>query len=295
MAPSDESEQIPGTEAEARRPTGRQERILDLVRRQGFVSIEGLSRHFAVTPQTVRRDINQLCELNLLRRYHGGAGLPSSVENLAYQTRRVLWLREKQAIARRCAAAIPDEASLFINIGTTTEEVAKALMQHRGLRVITNNLNVASIMSSNPEFEVIVAGGVVRQRDRGIVGEATIDLIGQFKLDFGIIGISGVDPDGTLLDFDYREVRVARAIMENSRQVYLVADHTKFGRNAMVRLGHVGQLDGVFTDRTPPAETLRRMTEAGVELHVADTPPEERSAADGTPRVSAAAAGPAAD
>jgi DeoR family glycerol-3-phosphate regulon repressor len=288
MAASDE----PQGAAEDQRPTGRQERILELVRRQGFVSIEGLSRHFAVTPQTVRRDINQLCELNLLRRYHGGAGLPSSVENLAYQTRRVLWLREKQAIARRCAAAIPDAASLFINIGTTTEEVAKALMQHRGLRVITNNLNVASIMSSNPEFEVIVAGGVVRARDRGIVGEATIDLIGQFKLDFGIVGISGIDPDGTLLDFDYREVRVARAIMENSRQVYLVADHTKFGRNAMVRLGHVGQLDAVFTDRTPPAETLRRMTEAGVELQVADTPPEERSADDGTPRVGEAAAGP---
>jgi len=273
-------------------PNARQERILALVRRRGFVSIEALARHFEVTPQTIRRDINQLCELQLLRRYHGGAGLPSSVENMAYQTRQVLWLREKQAIARRCAEQIPDDASLFINIGTTTEEVAKALMNHRGLRVITNNLNVASIMSSNPEFEVIVAGGLVRARDRGIVGEAAMDLIGQFKLDYGIIGISGIDADGTLLDFDYREVRVARAIMENSRRVFLVADHTKFGRNAMVRLGHVGQLDAVFTDRPPPAELIGVMEAKGVSVQVAATPPEEQSAEDGTPRVADVAADP---
>jgi DeoR family glycerol-3-phosphate regulon repressor len=270
--------------ASFKQPTARQERILEMVRRRGFVSIDALARAFEVTPQTIRRDINQLCELELLRRYHGGAGLPSSVENLAYQTRQVLWQGEKQAIARAVAEQIPDEASLFINIGTTTEEVAKALMGHRGLRVITNNLNVASIMSSKPDFEVIVAGGLVRTRDRGIVGEATTDLIGQFKLDFGIIGISGIDADGTLLDFDYREVRVARAIMENSRQVFLVADHTKFGRNAMVRLGHLRQLTGVFTDRAPPQAIRDLLREAEVRLEIAPAPDSEQSAADGTPR-----------
>lgn len=276
-----------------RQPTARQERILDLVRRRGFVSIEALARTFEVTPQTIRRDINQLCDLELLRRYHGGAGLPSSVENLAYQTRQVLWQGEKQAIARAVAEQIPDEASLFINIGTTTEEVAKALLGHRGLRVITNNLNVASIMSSKPDFEVTVAGGLVRTRDRGIVGEATIDLIGQFKLDFGIIGISGIDTDGTLLDFDYREVRVARAIMENSRKVFLVADHTKFGRNAMVRLGSLAQLTAVFTDRAPPEQIRELLKQSDVQLHIAPAPDGAQSAADGTPRDPETAPAPA--
>ncbi|HEY5597847.1 MAG TPA: DeoR family transcriptional regulator [Kiloniellales bacterium] len=232
----------------------RQQQILELARRHGFVSIEMLSQRFSVTTQTVRRDINQLCRQTLLRRYHGGAGLPSSVENLAYTTRQVLHLEEKRRIARTLAGHIPDQASLFINIGTTTEEVAKALMKHQGLRVITNNLNVASIMSSNPDFEVIVAGGVVRGRDRGVVGEATVDLIGQFKVEFGIIGISSIDRDGTLLDFDYREVRVAQAIMNNSDQVFLAADHSKFGRSAMVRMAHLSQIDALFTDRPPPAD-----------------------------------------
>lgn len=257
------------TPVSGRAQTGRQDEIIALVQRDGFVSIDGLARHFQVTPQTIRRDINQLCEQGRLRRYHGGAGLASSVENMAYQARRILCPEAKDAIARDCAAQIPDAASLFINIGTTTEAVARALMQHRELRIVTNNLNVATVMSANPDFEVILAGGTVRSRDGGIVGEAATDLIGQFKLDYGIVGISGIDDDGSLLDFDYREVRVAQAIIRNSRRVFLVADHTKFGRHAMARLGNLAQLDAVFTDRRPP-ETIERLLAAqGVELHVA--------------------------
>ncbi|MDX6749642.1 DeoR/GlpR family transcriptional regulator [Geminicoccaceae bacterium 1502E] len=247
----------------------RREQILDLVRRQGFASIEALAQKFQVTPQTIRRDINDLCRKALLRRYHGGAGLPSSVENLAYQTRQVLHLAEKRRIARLVAEHIPDAASIFINIGTTTEEVAKALMEHQGLRIITNNLNVAGMLAGKADFQVIVAGGIVRARDRGIVGEAAIDLIRQFKVDFGIIGISGIDLDGTLLDFDYQEVRVAQAIIANSRKVFLAADHSKFGRSAMVRLGHVDQIDALFTDAAPPAPLRDALRAAERELFVA--------------------------
>ncbi len=251
----------------------RRAEIVDLVRRQGFVSIEALAQRFAVTPQTIRRDINALCDEAVLKRHHGGAAMAaSSVENLAYPDRQVLCIAEKRRIARLLAQHIPDHASLFVNIGTTTEEVAKALLRHRGLRVITNNLHVAALLSQKPDFQVIVAGGQVRSRDRGIIGEAAVDLIRQFRVDFGVIGISGIDLDGTLLDFDYQEVRVAQAIIASSRQVLLAADHTKFGRNALVRLGDVEEVDALFTDAAPP-EALRGRLEAGeVALHVA--PPE---------------------
>ncbi len=251
------------------KPRERRDQILALVRRQGFVPIEVMAQSFAVTPQTIRRDVNQLCDDALLQRYHGGAGLPSSVENLAYDARQVMFLEEKRRIAAAVAEKIPEQASLFVNIGTTTEEVAKALVHRRDLRVITNNLNVANILSVNPELEVIVAGGLVRNRDRAIVGEAAIDFIRQFKVDFGIIGISGIDADGALLDFDYREVRVAQAILENSRTVYLVADHSKFGRAPMVRLGHVSQVDTLFTDQRPPRAMATMLSEAAVEVQVA--------------------------
>ncbi len=245
----------------------RQQEILSLVQQQGFVSIETLAQNFAVTSQTIRRDINSLCDQQLLTRYHGGAGLSSSVENVEYAARQVMNLEEKQQIAKMTADHIPDRASVFINIGTTTEEIAKALLNHTELRIITNNLNVAAILRSNPSFEIIIAGGVVRQRDGGITGEATIDFIRQFKVDFGIIGISSIDTDGTLLDFDYHEVRVAQAIIENSRQIFLAADHSKFERCAMVRLGSISQIDALFTDRKPPEHIVDILAEEEIALH----------------------------
>ncbi len=247
----------------------RHAKIRKMVQAQGFVTIEALANAFAVTPQTIRRDINTLSAKGFLCRYHGGAATLTSTENVAYKERKVLCFREKQKIAQLVARQIPDNASLFINIGTTTEAIAHALAHHRRLRVITNNLNVASIMSVNENVEVIVAGGLVRHRDQGIIGEATIDFISQFKVDFGIIGISGIDSDGTLLDFDYREVRAARAIIDNSRQVFLAADHTKFGRNAMVRLGNIAEIDGLFTDQHPPSGLAEVIAAAEVVLHVA--------------------------
>lgn len=246
----------------------RQAKIQQLVKAKGFVTIEFLAREFGVTPQTIRRDINTLSERGMINRYHGGAGADSSIENVAYNERKVLCFKEKQKIARMVAAEIPEYASLFINIGTTTEAIAQALINHKRLRIITNNLNVAGILSANANFEVIVAGGLVRHRDCGIIGEATIDFIQQFKVDYGIIGISGIDVDGTLLDFDYREVRAARAIIDNSRKVFLAADHTKFGRNAMVRLGSIEEVDALFTDRQPPAPLTDIMNEGDVRLFV---------------------------
>ena len=248
----------------------RQQEILTLVQQQGFVSIETLAQKFMVTTQTIRRDINTLCEQQLLTRYHGGAGISSNLENVEYTTRQVMNQKEKQAIAKLVANHIPDRASIFLNIGTTTEAIAKELLNHSALRIITNNLNVAAILRSNPSFEIIIAGGVVRQRDGGITGEATIDFIRQFKVNFGIIGISSIDTDGTLLDFDYHEVRVAQAIIENSRQVFLAVDHTKFERSAMVRLGPIESIDTLFTDCCPPEHIVELLKERNVVLRTAE-------------------------
>jgi DeoR family glycerol-3-phosphate regulon repressor len=248
----------------------RHQRIIEMVAESGFISIEELATKFEVTPQTIRRDINKLSTQGMLKRFHGGASLTSSVRNIAYQTRKSLYFEEKVRIAEFAADYIPDDASVFINIGTTTEEVARALARKRkGLKVITNNLNVAYILGSNEDFEVIIAGGMVRSKDFGITGEATVEFIKQFKVDFGIIGVSGIDTDGSLLDFDYHEVRVTKTIIANSRKVYLITDSSKFGRNAMVRLGDLSDVDAIFTDAEPPKEFRQAIAEAGVALHLA--------------------------
>ena len=248
----------------------RHERIIQLVKQNGYMSIDALAKELDVTPQTIRRDINMLAEEDILRRYHGGAGLGSnSVQNEDYAKRKVWNQQEKDRIASLVAEHIPNNSSLFMNIGTTVESVARSLLDHSGLKIITNNLNVASIFSGHEQFEVTIAGGTVRQRDGGIIGEATIDFIRQFKVDYAVMGISGIDEDGTLLDFDYREVRVAQAMIEHARKIFLVADHSKIGRNAVVKLGHISQVTAMFTDIQPPETLMQQIEHSGVQLHLA--------------------------
>jgi DeoR family glycerol-3-phosphate regulon repressor len=248
----------------------RQNTIVALARSIGKVTVEDLAVRFEVTPQTIRRDLNELCDLRVLSRTHGGAVIASSVENLAYEARRFIAATEKRAIGAAAAALIPNECSLFINIGTTTESLARALLGHEDLRVITNNLNVAQIMTRNRSFTVMVTGGTVRNRDGGIIGQSACDMIGEFRVDYGIIGISGIDEQGTLLDFDYDEVRAARAIIRNSRATYLLADHTKFSRHPMVRMGSLSEVSALFTDVPPPPPLRERLIAGGVVVHVTE-------------------------
>lgn len=247
----------------------RRQSILDIAREAGIVTVEDLLERFQVTPQTIRKDLNRLCDERLLTRTHGGARLASSVENMSYEARRMLASEQKQAIGQAVAAIIPNNASLFVNIGTTTEAVAQALLQHRQLLVITNNINVASLMRPYSENKVIIASGEVRSSDGGIVGESAVDFINQFKVDFAVVGTSAIDEDGALLDYDYREVKVSQAILSNARHVVLVADSTKHERTAPVRIGHISQAHSFVTDRCPSIAFKRLLR--GFEIRTIET------------------------
>ena len=227
----------------------RQSEIIALARETGRVGVEEMAGRFGVTPQTIRRDLHDLCEQRMLTRVHGGAMIASGVENLAYDARRLVAQPHKRLIGEAAARLVPAQSSLFINIGTTTEEVARALARHEGLLVITNNLHVAVELYRRPGIEVVMAGGTVRRSDGGVTGAATVDLVNQFRVDLAVIGTSAIDADGTLLDFDLREVRVSRAIIEQARRVVLVTDSSKFARQAPVRVAHLSEVDTLVTDR----------------------------------------------
>lgn len=234
--------------------TTRQVHTLEIVREQGFASIEQLAARFEVTQQTIRRLVNALCDQGLLRRVHGGVSLPVQNQNLAYSSRHRLNAEAKQRIAHATARLIPDGTSLMIGLGTTPEYVAQALSRRRDLRVITNSLNVAAAFSHNPDVEITIAGGTLRPLDRDIIGEAAVRFFSGFRADFGIFGVGGVDADGTLLDFHVDEVKARQSIAANSRTSVLVADITKFGRNATVRGGHLDACHHlVIDDRLPAA------------------------------------------
>ncbi|AJD50968.1 DeoR family glycerol-3-phosphate regulon repressor [Thalassospira sp. MBR-102] len=230
----------------------RQRHIIDILRRDGFASIDALADQFEVTPQTVRRDVNILSDANLVRRRHGGAeyaGEPGM--NLSYDNRQVTNIAAKHAISLHVAGKIPDGASILIGIGSTLELLALNLADHRNLTVITNNLNVAMALGTNTSNRIVIPGGTVRLPDRDLITPDAEEMFHNYKADFGIFGVGGIETDGTLTDFDHREVALRQAIIGNCRNSILVADQSKFGRPAPAKGGHLTDPDMIVIDQKP--------------------------------------------
>ncbi len=248
--------------------TLRHPEILELARQQGKVTVEDLAGHFGVTVQTIRRDLSELAETGRLKRVHGGAVPVSGVANFGYEERRSLNEDEKQEIGRTCAAAIPENSSVFLNIGTSTEAVARELRLHRNLLVVTNNLNIANILVVNESCEIIVAGGVLRRSDGGLVGGMTNRVVEQFKFDYAVLGCSALDTDGDMLDFDTQEVGVSQTALARARTNILVADHSKFERSAPARIGGLADIDVFFTDRPVDPDLARLCDDWGTQIRL---------------------------
>lgn len=243
--------------------------ILEIAWRKGKVTVEELATHFDVTLQTIRRDLTDLADAGKLERVHGGAVLPSGTTNIGYEARRGLYPEAKARIARACAGVIPENISLFLNIGTSTEAVARELLHHQNLLVVTNNMNVANILVNNPACEIIVAGGTLRRSDGGLVGPITSQTIERFKFDLAVIGCSALDDDGDLMDFDIQEVGVSQTIIERARRTFLVADCSKFKRSAPARIASMSLIDNFFTDRPVPAGLEQKCMDWGTKINIA--------------------------
>lgn len=252
----------------------RQQAVLHHILSVGRSQVNDLSSRFDVTEQTIRSDLNKLCGLKLLERIYGGAKSVRDTslegnENISYRSRLHLSNEGKKKIALTTGQLILDNSSLFINIGTTTECVAEQLKNKQGLLVVTNNLNITNTLRGNDSIKVMVAGGLVRSDDGGIVGEATINFMDQFRLDFAVIGISAIDLEGNLLDFDFRETVVNKTIIKNARCVILVADGDKFERKAPVMLGNLSDVDIFVTDKKPPSTFIHLCERNNTKIYVA--------------------------
>ncbi len=224
----------------------RRQAIIELTQALKWASIEDLASHFQVSSQTIRRDINSLCDDNILRRRHGGAELMDASTNIAYDTRAILNRGAKIAIARFIQEIIPNGATISISIGTTPTLVAESLKTHQNLTIITNNLNAAMALSHATENRIILPGGEIRLPDRDFLGEQASDIFTKYRADFGIYGVGGIDSDGMLLDFHQSEVIAREAIRQHCRCSILVADHTKFGRTAPAIGGYCHQADRII-------------------------------------------------
>lgn len=248
----------------------RQKQILRDLRAAGNVQVDSLAALYSVATQTIRRDLTALCDAGLAARIHGGAKVISGVASASYAARRDSDEAEKQRVAASVARLIPNNCAVMLNIGTTTEQVAMALADHSGLMVITNNLNIANMLVVNQDTELVLAGGVVRHSDGAIVGAQAASFMDQFKADYAVIGASALDPDGSVLDFDPREIAVAQAILRNAKTRILAVDESKFARRAPRRICGLEKLDYVVTNAPPPPAFLNAARAADCRIEIAN-------------------------
>ena len=227
----------------------RQQRIIDkLHETNGVLSSVEITALFDVSIQTIRKDLNELSELGLVRRVHGGISLPSNNHNLSFSNRTVMNLVAKRNIANKVVELLPENSSIFLGIGTTPQQVAQALLDHPGLTVVTNNINVSLTLSNNPNIQTYLAGGLVRPSDQDTMGPETTAFLKQFNIQYGVFGIGGLNQKGQLLDFSAEEASVSRTIMENSETCILIADQTKIDRYAPVVTGSLADIDILVMD-----------------------------------------------
>ncbi len=244
----------------------RQERIVELTKARGNISVEVLTKELNVSAHTIRRDINQLCNQNLLRRRHGGVERFETQLNTPYEQRAMTNYGPKRDIAKAVAAIIPDNATVFISIGSTPAIVAEELKAKSGLTVMTNNLNAAIALSTEPTNRIILPGGELRMPDRDILGDDVLDFFNSYRAEFGIFGVAGVADDGGLLDFHASEVRVREAIRTHCKTSILVMDSTKLTRTAPAIGGSIFDVDQIIMERHPHEDLSSLQEQLGERL-----------------------------
>jgi DeoR family glycerol-3-phosphate regulon repressor len=249
----------------------RRREILHLLGHRGYVAIEEFTAKFDVTPQTLRRDLQDLAELGLLRRHHGGASAISSTANSDYVMRHIENADEKSRIGNAVAAMIPAGSSLFMTPGTTVEAAARALADQRvgNLHVLTNSTVAAGILDCRPDITIQLTGGTWIANNRAMGGAGAVQTVDRFRSDFSLLSIGAIDFSGHLLEYREEEVLVARAMLRNSRHTILLVDHAKFSRVATFVLGHLRECTTIVTDRAPSEAVKTIIKDAGCRLVVA--------------------------
>lgn len=245
--------------------------IVEIISRRGYATIEELVATFAVTPQTLRRDLQELSDRGLLRRHHGGASANWSTANADYELRHVETADGKAAIGEAAAELVKPGSSLFLTPGTTIDALAKAIADRapNGLRVITTSTTAAATLERCPGIVIHVTGGLWMGHNRAVAGAAAAAAVEHFRCDLHMTSIGGVDPEGNLLEYKDDEAIVGRAMFHNARRRILLADHTKFSRVATCKIAHLSELDVLVTDRPPPEPIITMLRASGCTLLIA--------------------------
>jgi DeoR/GlpR family transcriptional regulator of sugar metabolism len=235
----------------------RRQRVLDLVGRQGFVSLADLAKEIHVSESTIRRDLDYWDQQGLVKRTHGGAMSVADGSALpALEERATSQVEEKRAIARAAAARIQDGDAILLDGGTTTLEVARLLVG-RPLQIVTNSLPIANLFASSRETDLVILGGFIYPKTGVALGPLTVRMMEEVHVHQTILSVGGITAKG-LFNSNLLLVETERRMMRCADEVVVVADHTKIGRQALAFLCDLATVDTLIVDRrlTPAQREL---------------------------------------
>lgn len=246
----------------------RHDRILSEIARRGAASVTELAALLGVSEATIRRDLQELGASGLLRRTHGGASLPEQGDELPYHFKVTAFLPEKRRIGAVAASMVQSGQVVGCTGGTTVAQFVRAL-RGKDVTVVTNAVNVAADLASSPETEVIVAGGSLRSQSYELVGHVAERTIREFRLDVAVIGVDGLSIEFGLTTYSPAEAAVNRTFIEQAREAWVLADHSKLGKVTPAIIAPIQRLHCLITDGDAPGEFLAALQELGVRAVVA--------------------------
>lgn len=249
------------------KPTVRRERITDILRERERVTVDDLAVLLETSRETIRRDLTELADHGVIRKFHGGATLIENFREGPFSTRQSESIQSKRIVARAAAALYKPGDSIFIDTGSTTIVFAEELARLSGITVITNGPRIAHILSEVGN-DVFVIGGEYRPEVGEMVGELAIEQICRFNASHAVLTIGGLTETG-VMDYRLDEAQVARAMVRQAAKVTVIADSSKLGRNALFQVCDLSRIHRLVVDVDPAPRLKAALDEASVEIIIA--------------------------
>jgi DeoR family transcriptional regulator, aga operon transcriptional repressor len=243
--------------------------VLEILAADGAVDGAALVERLGVSAATVRRDLQLLEEQRMLTRTHGGAVAHDVLYELPLRYKAARHQAEKRRIAAEAASRVEDGAVVGLTGGTTTTEVARAILDRRGITVVTNALNIAGELAIRGELKLVVTGGTARPESYELVGPVAEQALERLNLDLAVVGVDGISLASGLTTHHEIEAHTNRTMIERARHVVVVADSSKLGRVAFAQICGLDAVDELITDEGAPARTIQEFGEAGIAVTVA--------------------------
>lgn len=240
--------------------------ILQAVRTGGSCSITELASRLDVSTETIRRNVQPLIDEGALLRFHGGVMIPDHAEEPPFQRRMQVNREAKWQIAALVRELIEDGDSLFLDNGTTSAYVADALAGRSRLTVVTHSAHIAHRLASRNGNRVFMAGGELGEEDAAAFGASAIAFISQFKVRYALLSVGAITRAGDLADFHLFEAEFSRAAMAQAEETWVIADRSKFGREASVKVCPLKAVNAIVSDGPPPESFAEQCREAGVRV-----------------------------